>query len=202
MSIYGSAYSPAVAADAHDSPPRRRDAQDNRERLVAAAREVFAESGFEVPLDAIARRAGVGRATLYRNFPDRYALGSAIFEHNLAALEALARAHARDPAAFTALLSAIIEQQIASHALVPALLSGPTAPDLHALRSRMIRLLAGPLRRAQAAGAIRPDLVSADVLAVIAMISAAVLHAPSVAARRRRAARALQLMLDGLVPRT
>lgn len=201
MSTYGSAYSPAVAADAQDDSPRRRDARDNRERLVAAAREVFAESGFDVPLDAIARRAGVGRATLYRNFPDRYALGSAIFEHNLAALEALARAHAGRADAFTTLLSAIIEQQIASHALVPALMTGPTAPDLEALRRRMTRLLAAPLRQAQAAGQIRRDLVAADVLSVIAMVSAVVIHAPSVAARRRRAARALQLVFDGLIPR-
>jgi AcrR family transcriptional regulator len=201
VSTYGSAYSPAVAADAQDDSPRRRDARDNRERLVAAAREVFAESGFDVPLDAIARRAGVGRATLYRNFPDRYALGSAIFEHNLATLEALARAHAGRADAFTILLSAIIEQQIASHALVPALMTGPTAPDLEALRRRMTRLLAAPLRQAQTAGQIRRDLVAADVLSVIAMVSAVVIHAPSVAARRRRAARALQLVLDGLIPR-
>lgn len=190
-----------MADDADQPPTRRRDAQDNRDRLIAAAREVFAESGFDVPLDAIARRAGVGRATLYRNFSDRYALGSAIFEHNLAALEALARAHAGRADAFTTLLSATIEQQIASHALVPALLTGPSAPDLHALARRMTRLLAGPLRRAQAAGAIRPDLVPGDVLSVIGMVSAVVVGAPSVAARRRRAVRALQLVLDGLVPR-
>ena len=76
MSISASAYSLWVVDDAHSPPTRRRDAQDNRDRLIAAAREVFAESGFDVPLDAIARRAGVGRATLYRNFSDRYALGS------------------------------------------------------------------------------------------------------------------------------
>lgn len=201
MSSYGSAYSPAVADDAHHPPTRRRDAQDNRDRLIAAAREVFAESGFDVPLDAIARRAGVGRATLYRNFSDRYALGSAIFASNVAALEALAAAHAGRPDAFTTLLSAIIEQQIASHALVPALLTGPGAPDLHALARRMTRLLAGPLRQAQAAGAIRRDLAPSDVLSVIAMVSAAVVGAPTLAARRRRATRALQLVLDGLVPR-
>lgn len=192
-------------ADEHDDddpPARRRDAQANRERLIAAARQVFAELGFEAPLDAIARRAGVGRATLYRNFPDRFALGSAIFEHNLRALESLAASQGATPEAFTALLAAIIEQQIESHALVPALLTGPSAPDLHALARRLSRLLARPLRRAQAAGTIRDDLVAADVLAVIGMISAVVVGAPSVAARRRRAARALELVLHGLVPRT
>lgn len=52
----------------------RADALRNRERIVAAAREMFVEFGAEVPFDEIARRAGVGNATLYRNFPDRDAL--------------------------------------------------------------------------------------------------------------------------------
>ncbi|MEU1199218.1 helix-turn-helix domain-containing protein, partial [Streptomyces sp. NPDC005813] len=52
----------------------RADALRNRERIVAAAREMFVESGSGVPFDEIARRAGVGNATVYRNFPDRDAL--------------------------------------------------------------------------------------------------------------------------------
>ncbi|MET7656978.1 helix-turn-helix domain-containing protein, partial [Streptomyces sp. NPDC005486] len=52
----------------------RADALRNRERIVAAAREMFVEFGADVPLDEIARRAGVGNATVYRNFPDRDAL--------------------------------------------------------------------------------------------------------------------------------
>ncbi len=52
----------------------RADAVRNRERIVTAAREMFVEHGPDVPLDEIARRAGVGNATVYRNFPDRDAL--------------------------------------------------------------------------------------------------------------------------------
>lgn len=55
-------------------PRPRADALRNRERIVAAAREMFVEFGPEVPFDEIARRAGVGNATVYRNFPDRDAL--------------------------------------------------------------------------------------------------------------------------------
>lgn len=184
-----------------DGPQRRRDARENRERIIAAARAVFASEGFDAPLDAIARQAGVGRATLYRNFPDRFALGAAIFEHNLAALEALAREHRGRPDAFMTLLSAIVEQQIEGHALVPALLTGPSAPDLHALARRVTRLLAAPLRQAREAGAVRRDLTPADVLAVLAMVSAVVVGKASIPERRRRAMRALDLLIDGLAPR-
>jgi AcrR family transcriptional regulator len=182
-------------------PARRRDAEENRARIVAAAREVFASAGFDAPLDAIARRAGVGRATLYRNFPDRFALGAAIFDHNLTALEALAREHRGRPDTFMTLLSAMIDQQIEAHALVPALLTGPSAPDLQALVRRVTRLLSAPLQRARAAGAVRRDLSIADVLSVLAMVSAVATDDASVGSRRRRVMRARELLLHGLVPR-
>lgn len=157
-----------------DAPVRRRDAEENRARIVTAAREVFAADGFDAPLDAIARRAGVGRATLYRNFPDRYALGAAIFEDNLASLEALARKQKDDPDAFTTLLRAMVEQQTEVHALVPALLGAPSAPDIQALIRRVTRLISIPLRRARGAGLVRADLALSDVLDALAMISAVV----------------------------
>ena len=57
--------------------PLRKDAQRNREAILAAARELFAESA-DVPMYEIARRAGVGQATLYRNFPDRRNLAASL----------------------------------------------------------------------------------------------------------------------------
>lgn len=185
-----------------DPPARRRDAEANRARIVAAAREVFAAAGFAAPLDAVARRAGVGRATLYRNFPDRFALGAAIFEHNLATLEALAREHRDRPDAFMTLLTAMVEQQIEAHALIPGLLTGPQAPDLQTLVRRVTRLLAAPLRRARAAGVVRPDLTLADVLAALAMVSGVAAGDALASSRRRRVLRALELLLHGLVPRS
>ena len=65
--------------EASGAPLLRRDARRNRERLVEAAHAVFAEQGLEAPLDVIARRAGVGNATLYRHFPTRAALVDAVF---------------------------------------------------------------------------------------------------------------------------
>ena len=162
---------------------------------------MFARAGFEAPLDAIARRAGVGRATLYRNFPDRFALGAAIFESNMVTLEALAQAQRGRPDGLLRLLTAIVEQQVEGHALVPALLDDGEGRDLQALARRMTGLLAGPLRCARAAGRVRGDLKPIDVLSALAMTSAVVVGEASVQVRRRRALRGLELLLHGLIPR-
>ncbi|MGW7410946.1 TetR/AcrR family transcriptional regulator [Streptomyces sp. NPDC054863] len=69
--------------------PRRTDARLNRERLVTAAQEVFAEAGPEASLNEIARRAGVGPGTLYRNFPNRQALLAAVLQERVERLCAL-----------------------------------------------------------------------------------------------------------------
>ncbi|MCX4244029.1 TetR/AcrR family transcriptional regulator [Paraliomyxa miuraensis] len=180
----------------------RRDAEENRARVIAAAREVFASSGIDAPLDAIARRAGVGRATLYRNFPDRSALVAAIFEDNLAALEALVKGRSDQPDAFMTLLSTIVEQEVEARALIPSIMTGTSVPDLRGLVRRVKRLLTAPLRAAQAAGAVRGDLTITDVIHVLSMIAAVVMQDASPASRRRHARRALELLIDGLAPRS
>src|SRR6187431_920155 len=63
---------------------------ENRAALIAAAREVFDEVGMTAPLSAVAKRAGVGQGSLYRHFPDRLSLALAVFEENMAAIDALA----------------------------------------------------------------------------------------------------------------
>src|ERR1700676_666132 len=70
--------------------PLRADAQRNRERLLAAASELFAQSGTDVPLEEISARAGVGIATLYRNFPTRDALVEAAYRTEVAHISAAA----------------------------------------------------------------------------------------------------------------
>ncbi|MEZ4384500.1 MAG: helix-turn-helix domain-containing protein [Nannocystaceae bacterium] len=185
------------------SPPRaarRRDAEANRARIVAAARALFAEEGFDVPLDAIARRAGVGRATLYRNFADRGALAAEIFEDNLRAFEAEAAALDGRPDALLGLLRVMVDLQVAAHAMLPALLQEPRDPGLEALERRVKQILAAPLRSARAAGTVRADLTMSDVLAGLAMITV-VTRGATESARRRRARRALELLLFGLLPR-
>ena len=71
----------------NDEPGLRADAERNRQRIIEAARAVFAEAGLDVPLEAIAQRAGVGIATLYRRFPTRDDLVAASFAPREAAVE-------------------------------------------------------------------------------------------------------------------
>ena len=74
-----------------DSRPRRADALRNYERVLAAAKEVFGELGVTAPLDEIARRAGVGNATMYRHFPSRRELVIAVYAGEVTALGELGR---------------------------------------------------------------------------------------------------------------
>src|SRR5436189_117562 len=79
---------PAPDATA-DRRPLRRDAERNRQRILQAAREVFAERGLGVTLDEIARHAGVGVGTVYRRFADKEALIDALFEDRIGVLDGL-----------------------------------------------------------------------------------------------------------------
>src|SRR3954462_4559234 len=74
-----------------DLPPLRADARRNRERVLRAASEAFAESGLGVPLDAIAARAGVGPGTVYRHFPTKEALFQSVVTARLEDLVAEAQ---------------------------------------------------------------------------------------------------------------
>ncbi|WP_457208615.1 TetR/AcrR family transcriptional regulator, partial [Nocardioides sp. P5_C9_2] len=81
-----------IAGPAVRKPSQRRDAKENRARLIDASREVFGTLGPDAPLEEIARAAGVSRTTLHRNFASREELAAAVYESNLLAHEADARA--------------------------------------------------------------------------------------------------------------
>lgn len=118
-------------SDTRRVPRPRADALRNRERIVAAAREILVESGPDVPLDEIARRAGVGNATLYRHFPDRSALILEVVHSVMArTADQAQRAAAEEADAFVALsrfVHAAADERIG--ALCP-LLSGSFNGDL------------------------------------------------------------------------
>src|SRR5215213_715255 len=84
--------------------PLRRDAQRNRERILAAARKLFAERGIDATLDDVAARAGVGVGTVYRRYPNKDALLDELFEERIAELAALAEASLSDADAWAALV--------------------------------------------------------------------------------------------------
>jgi AcrR family transcriptional regulator len=186
------------------NPPRplRADAERNRQRVLQVAQEVFATEGLAVPIDEIARRAGLGVGTLYRHFPTKEALFEAIVVGRMEQLvdEALAAAKARDRgAAFFGFLTRMVEEGAAKKDFLNALAG--TGVDLHrvaAIKQRMRRALAVLLERAQAAGAVRDDVGAADVLTlVMGTMGAADRHGAAPPERNRL----LAVILDGLRPR-
>jgi len=185
--------------DSSEDSGLRADARRNRDAILAAARAVFAESGLEAPLDAIARRAGVGRATLYRRFPTRDDLVAAIHQDNLAELERVA-AEAPDPArAFLDIILAVSRMLAADRGFVEHLRrrSGVTPY----VAERFLAIIDEPLRRARRARLVREDLRPADVLLIVDMIGgAATVTWPQ--QPEGREPRMLELLLDGLRPRS
>jgi AcrR family transcriptional regulator len=141
---------------------------ENRRALLAAAREVFAESGFSAPLSAVARRAGVGQGSLYRHFPDRIALAVAVFDENIADLEALAD---RPGATLGDLVDAVTEQAIGSTALIDMVTAAAEDQRAEHLRTRISTVVRVLLERDQATGLIGRHIEVADVLLSIEMLS-------------------------------
>ncbi|MFE7907204.1 TetR/AcrR family transcriptional regulator [Streptomyces albogriseolus] len=184
------------------APPRlRRDARRNRERLVEAAHAVFAEQGLEAPLDVIARRAGVGNATLYRHFPTRAALVDAVFRDQLTGtMEAGERAR-RAPDAWAGLagyLDAVFVTLAADRGtndlMTTRLPDVETLGAVHAHNRETVDVL---LERARAQGSVRADVTTEDLLFALAALGRAV---PPLAAAAGPDAwrRPLALFLEGL----
>jgi len=147
--------------------PLRRDAERNRLRILAAAREAFAEEGLCVTLDEIARRAGVGVGTVYRRFPDKEGLIDALFEHRMQEFVALAEEClvAEDPwDGLICFLEQATEQHACDRGFKEVALSGAHGLERTArAREMMFPLVMGLVERAQADGSLRPDLVPTDM---------------------------------------
>ncbi|MBB5779123.1 helix-turn-helix domain-containing protein [Nonomuraea jabiensis] len=173
-------------------------AAENRAALVAAAREVFASAGYNAPLSAVARAAGVGQGSLYRHFPDRISLAMAVFEDGVTELEALA---ARPGTTLDDLLALLTEQAIASTAFIELVSTQPSEPDPRIIdvRDRVSRVLAGVLADARRAGQVR-DGVSADDLVLVVGMLAGVLAKTPAPDRRATAGRVWALLREGITP--
>ncbi|EYF05771.1 TetR/AcrR family transcriptional regulator [Chondromyces apiculatus] len=174
----------------------RADAQRNRERLLAAADEAFAENGAEASLDDVARRAGVGIGTLYRHFPTREALLVATAEDRLAALGKKGRAllgTASPGEELEAWLRAMVKHTTTYQGLA-GLLAG-VVQGLSVGCDDVKKAGCELLTRAQAAGEIRADVSFEDVLGVVTAIAFAAQQSPT---DKGRARRLLVLFLEGL----
>ncbi len=178
----------------------RRDAQRNHKLLVGAAREAFAERGVDAPLDEIARRAGVGIATLYRHFPTRESLVEAIFAERVGEFAAVGEAALAEPDAWTGLvffLEATLELQSADRVLKEIFLRYPPGEGrLAETRQELLLLFERVLTRAHEQGVLRPDFALSDLALMLwsfaPVIDATAEIAPS--AWRRH----LHWLLDGL----
>ena len=154
---------------AHEAPdrPLRSDAERNRQRILAAAADVFAERGLGVSLDDIAAAAGVGVGTVYRRFPDKDALIEALFEQKIRGIEelALASLEIEDPwEAFSGFMRGMCRLQAEDRGLKEALMSADRGHErLSAARDTIAPVATRLLTRAQEAGAVRADLGPFDV---------------------------------------
>jgi len=180
----------------------RADAQRNLERILEAARAVFAEEGLEASVADVARRAGVGTATIFRRFPTKDELVAAMLEQELVAVIARAQAavEADDPtAAIAEFFSAAVEGFIADRCFCEA--SGGDLferPRMQELVGELTAALEQLLRRAREAGAIRRDVVAQDIGFLINAVGHAGLRLEHTAPGAWR--RYVEIVLAGLAP--
>ncbi|MHA7144489.1 TetR/AcrR family transcriptional regulator [Arthrobacter sp. TmT3-37] len=185
--------------------PLRRDAQRNREVVLAAARRMFAEHGAECAFEDIAREAGVGVGTVYRRFPDRRTLIEAILEQrvaDVASVGADALATAEPWAAARLFIGSTARMQLEDRGLRELLQdSGFVSAGLAMLRERIAPVAAELARRLRDGGGARQDVTGQDLLVMIRMLASLT---PEAAGRPATAAtgveRYLDLVLGGLHP--
>ncbi|WP_227025140.1 TetR/AcrR family transcriptional regulator [Streptomyces tsukubensis] len=179
----------------------RADALRNRERIVTAAREMIVEHGTEVPLDEVARRAGVGNATLYRHFPDRDDLMGYVVLSVMDRIAALVEeALAEDADAFDGLrrfAHAAVDERIGAICPMLSAAFSEDHPDLLATRDRLDSGVRTIMERARAAGQLRDDVTVGDLLVSLTQLTRP-LPGTCCVGNDRFVHRHLQLFLDGL----
>ncbi|HEY6762949.1 MAG TPA: TetR/AcrR family transcriptional regulator [Baekduia sp.] len=180
--------------------PLRKDAERNRQRILAAAGAVFAECGLNASLDAVAERAGVGVGTVYRRFPDKEALIDALFEERIDDIVAIAEESLAAPDAWTG-LTGFMERAVTLHggdrALKEIVFSTAHGHQRVAqARGRIKPLVAELVARARASGQLRPDFDVTDAPVLQLMLTAVIEYAGDVAPEVWR--RYLAVVLDGL----
>ena len=176
--------------------PKRADARRNHERLLAVAREAFAEGGESTALEEIARRAGVGIGTLYRHFPNRQALLEALYVNEL---EEICRSAEQfdyaDPwQALADWFERLIDYLATKRALANELLNylDADAPLFKECRAGLFAAGEPLLKRAQDAGVVRPDVTFSDVLHMVGAVSKMPASEPG------QVEHVLRVALDGL----
>jgi AcrR family transcriptional regulator len=188
----------STPTDQVPSPTRRADAERNRDKILATARTAFAGSDAKVSMAEIARRAGVGMATLYRNFPGRRELLEALYADEVSAIcKAAGTVDGETPGAvLTAWLHRFFGFATSKHAIAAELLkhTDRTNPLFDNSRARVIAAGRPLLAAAQRAHEVRDDLTLEQILDMV--IAVATIHGNT-----RYLEPILQSALDGLHPR-
>jgi AcrR family transcriptional regulator len=180
----------------------RRDAADNRDRVLAAAAAAVRREGTAVPMAIVAANAGVGVGTVYRHFPSREALLGALTHRSFQLVLAAAAGAAETDQPAVAAVRAFLDQTI-EHGpdLVLPLHGGPLLMDQDtvAIQVEVHRRLGSLLRRGQQEGTIRHDVRTADVVIFGALLAQQLPHVPD---WHRTARRLVDVYLAGLAPAT
>ncbi|WP_435225909.1 TetR/AcrR family transcriptional regulator [Streptomyces sp. Tue6028] len=177
----------------------RVDAQLNRDKIIQAARLIFVHEGPDAPLEKIARRAGVGIATLYRRFPSREDLVMAVATDTLRSLHTAVRSAAEEqPDAFGALrvfMHAALDLKVG--AIMPSLLGRIDVEDIIERSGDALVHVSELLQAAQAADEVRADVLPGDVIFMVVRLTRP-LPGRAVAEDAALAHRQLEIYLDGL----
>jgi AcrR family transcriptional regulator len=183
--------------------PLRADAERNRQRLLVAAKDLFAARGLDVTLDEVARHAGVGTGTAYRRFPNKDALIEALMVDRINELGAIAQECLEEPDPWRGVagyFERALELQAADRGLKEVLFSATRGRERvgHARRA-LAPVVTKLVRRAVAAGVVRSDLETSDVPLINFMLNTVVDFGRDVEPELYR--RYLAIVLDGLRPR-
>jgi AcrR family transcriptional regulator len=180
--------------------PLRKDAQRNRQRILDAARELFAQEGLGVTLNDVAHHAGVGVGTVYRRFSDKAELIEELFEQQIGELVALMEEALEDPdpwAGLTTFLRRNLELQACDRAFREIITGTPDGAErVSRVRQRMFPLAAQLVQRAQDAGVLRSDFAPSDVPMLFMMLTTVLDSARDVAPDLWR--RYLEVFIQGL----
>lgn len=190
---------------AESAPARatlRRDAHHNRDRVIAAAEQVFARLGLDAPLEEIAAVAGVSPSTLYRRFPTKTDLADAVFSEKIEASVELVTECRKNPSAWEGLCTLLrrtIELEGNDRGLhefihTPSMIGS----RVHELKARATPIIAELVAGAKKEGALREDFSVIDLQMIGFMVSRLAHHHPELGPRAAR--RYLEFLIKGLAP--
>lgn len=188
---------PTPTRDAPKANRGRAAGPGNRRALIAAAREVYAESGLSAPFSAVAKRAGVGQGSLYRHFPDRTALAVAVFEDNVADLEEYTAPEGRT---IDDLLDRVVDQAVVSTAFIELITADLHDPRVVHLGDRFYGVVARLVARERAQGHIGDHVEPEDVAMATSMLATELARAEP-AQRTEVARRARAIFRAAFAPR-